>query len=68
MNALKTMRTNRGLSQSELAEKSGVDVRMIQHYEQGTKDINRAKAITAVRLSEALRCKIRDILNPDDNL
>ena len=34
MNKLKQIRESRGLSQSELAEKSGVKKRMIQAYEQ----------------------------------
>lgn len=65
MNALKSMREKRGLSQSQLAEKSGVDVRMIQHYEQGQKNINHAMVITVLKLAEALHCDIKDILNEE---
>ena len=64
MNALKSMRESRGFSQSQLAKRSGVDVRIIQNYEQGVRDINHAKVITVLRLSEALACDIYDILNP----
>ena len=39
MTKLKRIRKERGLSQSRLAEASGVNVRMIQHYEQGVKDM-----------------------------
>lgn len=59
---LKRIRTGTGLSQSELAERSGVNVRMIQHYEQGVKDINKAQAITVYKLTEALGCSMEELL------
>jgi transcriptional regulator with XRE-family HTH domain len=57
------MREKRGLTQAELAEKSGVNMRMLQHYEQGFKDINGAKVVTVLRIADALDCDIREILN-----
>lgn len=62
MSKLKELRTARGLSQSKLSEASGVNVRMIQHYEQGVKDINKMSAITLYQLSKALDCKMEDLL------
>lgn len=62
MNNLKKVRTEKGMSQSALAEASGVSVRMIQHYEQGVRDINKAEALTVLRLADALGCDVRDIL------
>lgn len=62
MTKLKTIREERGLSQGKLAEASGVNVRMIQHYEQGAKDINAAAALTVYRLAQALDCKVEDLL------
>lgn len=59
---LKLYRTKAGLSQSKLAELSGVNVRMIQHYEQGAKDINKAQADTILTLAKALNCKMEDLL------
>ena len=50
------------MSQSQLAESSGVNVRMIQHYEQGFKDINKASAITVYKLARALNTKIENLL------
>lgn len=61
-NNLKTMRMAKGMSQSALAEASGVSVRMIQHYEQGFRDVNKAEALTVLRLADALGCDVRDIL------
>lgn len=60
---LQFFRKEKGLSQSELAKKSGVNVRLIQHYEQGTKDINKAQVITVLQLAEALDVDINDIIN-----
>lgn len=63
MNALKFMREAKGMSQSQLAKAANVSVRMIQHYEQGIKDINRANVLTVLRLAEALDCDVYEILN-----
>lgn len=65
-NRLKKFREASGLSQSKLAETSGVSVRMIQHYEQGVKDINKAEAITVYRLAKALDCTVEDIIRTED--
>ena len=62
MSNLKKIREATGLSQSKLAEVSGVSPRMIQYYEQGVKDINKAQAITLYKISQALNCKIEDLL------
>lgn len=66
MSRLKKKREDKKLSQRELAELSGVSLRMIQHYEQGIKDINKAHAMTVYKLSEALECDIWDILEFDE--
>jgi DNA-binding transcriptional regulator YiaG len=65
MTNLKRIRETSGISQSKLAEESGVSVRMIQHYEQGVKDLNRAQAITVYRLAQALDCKVEDLLETE---
>ena len=62
--SLKFMRESKGMTQAELAEKAGVNLRMVQNYEQGFKDINKATVLTVLRLSEALGCDVYDILNP----
>lgn len=59
---LKTARAMAGLSQSELAEMSGVSVRTIQQYEQRQKSINRAKSETLLRLARALCCDMEDLM------
>lgn len=51
------------MSQSDLAKASGVNVRIIQHYEQGFRNINKASVETVLKLADALECDIRKILN-----
>ena len=51
-----------GLSQSQLAELSGMSVRSLQHYEQGSRDINKAQGLTLLALARALNVTIEDIL------
>ena len=61
---LKFMREQKGMTQQELAEKSHVNLRSIQNYEQGFKDINGAKVTTVLALAEVLGCDVYDIINP----
>lgn len=59
---LKKLRENLELSQSQLAEQSGVSVRTIQAYEQKEKDINKASATILATLADVLKCSISDLL------
>jgi len=62
---LKTLRENRGLSQSELAGLSGVNLRSIQMYEQRVNDIDRAQVNTVYKLARVIGCSVEDLLeNP----
>jgi transcriptional regulator with XRE-family HTH domain len=62
MTNLKRIRKESKLTQSQLAEASSVNVRMIQHYEQGQKPINSAEALTVYKLAQALNCTVEDLL------
>lgn len=62
MSKLQNARKAAGLSQSKLADASGVGIRMIQDYEQGHKDINGARAITVYQLAQALGVNVEDLL------
>ena len=55
-NMLKTIRKQSHLTQKELAELSGVTLRMIQAYEQGDQDILKAEARTVFALARVLGC------------
>ena len=59
---LQQIRKDAGYSQKELAEKSGVNIRMIQQYESRVKDINKAAFITVMSLSKVLGCQIEDLM------
>ena len=63
---LKDKRLDKGLSQSQLSKKSGVNKRMIQNYEQGVRNINGAKLSTLVDLAIALEVPIIDILSDEE--
>lgn len=61
---LKQIRQRVGMSQSELAEQSGVPVRTIQQYEQRQKNINKAKAEYLVMLARVLNCPAEELIEP----
>lgn len=61
-NNLKELRLKAGLTQAALAEKAGVNLSMIQFYEQGFKDLNKAAFETGLRIAEALDCDPRDLI------
>ena len=58
--ALTRMRNNVGISQIELANRSGVNVRVIQSYEQKLRDINKAQLSTVANLAKAMDCSPLD--------
>lgn len=59
---LKYIRENRGISQAELSELSGVKLRSIQMYEQRVNSIDKAQAGTVYKLSRVLGCTVEDLL------
>ncbi|MBQ7583329.1 MAG: DUF3990 domain-containing protein [Lachnospiraceae bacterium] len=61
---LQAQRKRLDLSQRELAASSGVNLRTLQQYEVGDKDINRAAAKKVTALSRTLFCRSEDILEP----
>lgn len=58
---LKTVRKLCGLTQKELAKKSGVPISTIRAYEQKSKDINKAQFDIVMRLAKALKCNVTDL-------
>lgn len=59
---LQRQRKQCGLTQKELAEKSGVKLRTLQQYEMKAKDINKASVSTILALASVLSCKIEDLM------
>lgn len=61
-NRLKELREAKGWTQKQLADASGVNLRMVQYYEQGVKDLSKAKITTVVRLAQVLGCELTDLV------
>ena len=61
--ALKTLRKKRKLTQEQLAILSGVNIRTIRSYEQGTSELAKAQGETLLMLSKALNCSMEELLN-----
>ncbi|MBQ6780532.1 MAG: helix-turn-helix transcriptional regulator [Treponema sp.] len=62
---LHRLRKNAGLTQKELSELSGVNLRTLQQYEIGAKDINRASGESINALARALKCNFYDVMELD---
>lgn len=62
---LHNLRKASGLTQKELAEFSGVNLRTLQQYEIGLKDINKASGKTINSLALALHCNFYDVMELD---
>lgn len=65
MTNLQRIRKQSGLTQKQLAEQSGVNLQMVQKYEQGTRNINKACVTTTIKLAMTLKCNIADILEKE---
>lgn len=65
---LKEMRQAANLSQSQLAEKAGLSLRTLQHYEQGAKEFDHARIDTILKVCLVLNCKFEDIIENQEYL
>lgn len=59
---LKVYREKIGMTQSELADLSGVNVKSIAAYEQTPYKINKASVETVSKLSDSLGCQLTDLV------
>lgn len=66
MSRLKEIRIEKGLTQKQLADGSGVPLRTIQDYEQKQMTIEKAKIYILASISKTLDCKFYDILEDED--
>lgn len=60
LNGLLYQRTAQEMTQQDLAEKSGVNIRQIQKYESAECDTGNMTLKNAVKLAEVLDCDVRD--------
>lgn len=65
---LQNTRQSRKMSQAQLAEISGVPIRVLQNYEQGVRDISGAKLVTLLKLCSALNCRMSDIVTDEETV
>lgn len=63
VNELQRKRRLLGYTQKLLAEKSGVNLRTLQQYETGAKDIHKASGNTLLALSSCLGCSIEELIS-----
>ena len=59
---LKELREKKGYTRRELSNKTGINLRSLQDYEQGHKSVTSMKSDTLFRLSLVLDCSMEDIL------
>lgn len=62
INGLLYQRTARGMTQNELAEKTGVNIRQIQRYESLSSDAGNMTLKNAIALAYALKCDVKELL------
>lgn len=66
MTKIKSKRLETGITQSQLAEKAGINVRVLQHYEQGSKNFDHARIDTILKVCIALDCKMSDVIENEE--
>lgn len=59
---IRRIRTEQNMTQSALAEKTGVSVQMINQIEWGTKGLS---VPTLIRIAQALKCSTDEILSEE---
>ena len=63
INGLLYQRSSMEMTQKELAERSGVNIRQIQRYESGSSGCKNMTLKNAVSISDVLECDVRDLLD-----
>lgn len=62
INSILYNRSIMSMTQKELAEKSGVNIRQVQKYESGEYDTGNMTLKNAIAIAKALECEVRDLL------
>lgn len=66
MNQLKHYRQRAGLTQPQLAEQVGISPRTLSDYEQERKPLEKAAAITVLRMARRLDCTVEDLIDAEE--
>lgn len=56
------LRKAAGVTQQELADKTGINIRQIQKYEYGEYDTGKMMLRNAIALADALECDVRELI------
>lgn len=59
---LKKIRTAIGMTQQELSELSGINIKSIAAYEQNPEKINKASLESVYNISDCLGCSVEDLI------
>lgn len=59
---MKKRREAKGLSQSQLANITGLSLRTLQHYECGDRKLVRASTDTVLKLAKVLECSAEELI------
>ena len=62
---LQYYRNLKRISQDALAKRANVNIRTLQDYEQGNRDINKAQVSAVVRLADVLCVPVKDLLEEE---
>lgn len=62
INGLLYQRTAAEITQQELAQKSGVNIRQIQRYESAASDTGNMTLRNAIAIADVLGCDVRDLI------
>lgn len=65
---LKAVRVKSGITQGKLAEMADVNVRVLQHYEQGSKKLDLARLDTILSIALALNTPIEVIIEDPNTI
>lgn len=56
------IRTEKGFSQAKLASESGVSIHIIRKYEQGSRNISTASAMSVYKLAKTLGVRMEELM------
>lgn len=62
LSCVQSLRKAIGITQQELADKTGINIRQIQKYEYGEYDTGKMMLRNAIALADALECDVRELL------
>ena len=62
MSKLKKLRTEKNMTQKQLADGSGVNIRQIQRVENGDSDMSNITLGNAIKLADALGVDVKELL------